>query len=205
MTEIRLSPAMRLGVIVAGLAMLLMVSGIFAQLIVLQDTNDRIHATDGKISDLKGEVDPILDAVRPLIGDARPALRNARALANPLSATLDDVSAAAEEAPPLARAARTLIGESLPMVEALKAALPEVRALLPAVSGFLGEAKQRALLQRADAAISAALHIESIQTRSVRLIRRQLAIQKQTLAVQLEALGHIESLDRKTGGQFPPG
>ena len=215
MTEIRLSPAMRLGVIVAGVAMLLMVGGIFAQLLVLQDTNDRIHATDGKISDLKGEVDPILDVVRPLIGDARPAVREARALADPLSATLDDVSTAAEEAPPLARAVRTVIGRSIPLIDTLRAeslplldtvrlSLTELRDLMPKAVGFLDEAKRRALLARADAAIAAALHIESIQERSLRAIRKQLAIQKQTLAVQLEALDHIESLDAKTGGEFPP-
>ena len=208
MTEIRLSPAMRAGVLIAGVVLLLMAGGIFAQLIVLQDSNDRIHAQDAKIGDLKSEVDPMLNAVRPLIAKSRPVLRKASRLADPLTATLDDVSAAAEEAPQLARAVRTLIGASLPVVDALRITLseanpllPEVRALVPELRGLLPEL--RGLLPRADDAISATLHVESIQTRSIRMIRRQLQIQKRTLAVQLEALGHIESLDTKTGGQFP--
>jgi hypothetical protein len=212
MTEIKLSPAMRVGVLVAGAVLLLMAGGIFAQLLVLQDSNDRIHAQDEKIGELKSDVDPILDLVGPLVRETRPTLREARQLAGPLGETADDVSAALEPAPQLVRGVLALVGRSLPMVDTLQAALPEaqlliseLRAVVPAAARFLDETERRALLARADAAVSAALHIESIQVQSLRAIRRQLAIQKETLAVQLEALEHIESLDAKTGGEFPPG
>jgi hypothetical protein len=113
---------------------------------------------------------------------------------------------------------RTLVGDSLPVVEtlrltlpevrgvipALSALLPELRALLPDAAAFLDEAERRALLRRTDSAVSATLHLESLQSRSLRLQKRQLAIQSETLAIQREALDHIESLDRKTGGEFPP-
>jgi hypothetical protein len=202
---------MRLGAILAGAVLVLMAGGIFAQLLVLQDSNDRIHAQDEKIGDLKSEVDPLLDLVGPFVGDARPALREARQLAGPLGETADEVSAALEPAPRLVRGVIALVGRSLPVVDTLHATLPEVRTLmselrtvLPAAASFLDEAARRELLRRADSAISAALHIESIQVRSLRLIRQQLAIQRETLGVQREALGHIESLDAKTGGEFPP-
>jgi ABC-type transporter Mla subunit MlaD len=219
MTEIRLSAAMRAGVLIAGAVLLLMAGGIFAQLLVLQDSNDRIHAQDAKIGELRSDVEPILDTLRPLLADTRPVLREARQLAGPLSETADDVSAALEPAPRLIRGVLALVGRSLPVVDSLQATLPEVRgvlpelatllpelrSLLPQATEFLGEAERRRLLRRADAAISATLHLESLQSRSLRVVRRQLAIQEETLAVQLKALEHVESLDRKTGGEFPPG
>jgi ABC-type transporter Mla subunit MlaD len=210
---------MRLGAIFAGAVLVLMAGGIFAQLLVLQDSNDRIHAQDEKIGDLRADAEPILDTLRPLLDEtgpvlreAGPALQEARRLAGPLGETADDVSAALEPAPQLVRGVLALVGRTLPVVDMLQATMPEVRtlmselrAVLPAASEFLDEAARRELLRRADAAVSATLHIESIQVRSLRTIRRQLAIQEETLAIQKQALEHIESLDRKTGGEFPPG
>src|SRR5688500_702992 len=197
MTEIKLSPAMRVGVLVAGAVLLLMAGGIFAQLLVLQDSNDRIHAQDEKIGELRADAEPILETLRPLLGETRPVLRDARQLAGPLGETAADVSAALEPAPQLVRAVLALVGQALPAVETLQATLPdarllisELRAVIPAAASFLDETARRELLRRADAAISAALHLEPLQVRSLRAIRRQLAIQKQTLAVQVEALDH---------------
>ena len=224
-TEIRLSPAMKVGALVAGALLVLMAGGIFAQLLVLQDSNDRIHAQDDKIGDLRSEVDPILDTLQPLLGDTRPLVREARALTEPFNRTAGDLSAAAETAPQVAAAVRTLVGESLPVVETLRLAVPEIRGvlpeleallpelravlpqlrtLLPQASQFLDEAERRAFLRRADAAVSAALELESLQSRSLKLQTQQIGILRETLGIQREALEHIESIDRKTGGQFPP-
>ncbi len=212
MTEVRLSPATRVGALIAGALLLLIAGGIFAQLLVLQDSNDRIHAQDEKIGDLRADAEPILDTLRPLLDETRPVLREARQLAGPLGDTADDVSAALEPAPRLVRGVLALVGRTLPVVDSLSATLPEVRtfiselrAVLPEASGFLDEAARRELLRRADAAIAATLHLETLQSRSLRTIRRQLAIQEEKLAKQKQALEHIESLDRKTGGGFPPG
>jgi len=48
----RLNPRQRAAVIFAGALLLLQAGGIFAQLVVLTDSNDRIHAQDAKIGDL---------------------------------------------------------------------------------------------------------------------------------------------------------
>jgi hypothetical protein len=203
--QLRLSPRQRLAVSIAGLLLVLQAGGIFAQLVVLSDSNDRIHAQDAKIGDLRRDAEPLLAALRPLVRETRPLVREARAVGDPLRRSLDDVSAAAEAAPPALRAARVLVGRSLPLVESLQLALPELRALLPRAAAFLDEAARRALLRRADEAVSAALHLESLQSTALRLQRRQFAVQRETLAIQREALGHIRSLDRKTGGQLPAG
>ena len=193
--------------------------GIFALLAVLSDANDRIHAQDAKIGDLRRDAEPLLEAVRPLAEELRPLVREARALRRPLGRTLEDVAAAAEAAPPALRAARVLVGRSLPVVDALRhflpgasalvpelrALLPELRAVLPRASRFLDETERRALLRRADQAISATLRLESLQSRALRLQVRQFGVLEETLAIQREALVHIRSLDRKTGGQLPTG
>jgi hypothetical protein len=132
---------------------------------------------------------------------------------------MEDLAAAAEAAPPALRAARVLVGRSLPVVDALRhllpgasalvpelrALLPELRAVLPRATRFLAETERRGLLRRADEAISATLHLESLQSRALRLQVRQVGVQEETLAIQREALVHIRSLDRKTGGQLPAG
>jgi ABC-type transporter Mla subunit MlaD len=197
--------------------LVLQAGGIFAQLVVLSDSNDRIHAQDAKIADLRRDAAPVLDAVRPLAEELRPLVREARALRRPATRTLEDLAAAAEAAPPALRAARVLVGRSLPVVDALRhflpgasalvpelrALLPELRALLPRAARFLGETERRALLRRAGQAITATLDLEALQRRSLRLQERQLGVLGETLTIQREALVHIRSLDRKTGGQLP--
>jgi ABC-type transporter Mla subunit MlaD len=197
----------------------LQAGGIYAQLAVLADSNDRIHAQDAKIADLRRDAEPVLEALRPLLAETRPLVREARGLRRPLGRTLEDVAAAAEAAPPALRAARVLVGRSLPVVDALwrllpgagalvpelRALLPELRAVLPRAARFLDETERRALLRRADEAISATLRLESLQSRALQLQARQFGVLEETLAIQREALVHIRSLDRKTGGQLPTG
>jgi ABC-type transporter Mla subunit MlaD len=170
---------------------------------VLSDANDRIHAQDAKIADLRADAEPVLRAVRPLVRETRPLVRDARALRRPLTRTLEDLAAAAQEAPPALRAARVLVGRSLPVIESLQAVLPELRAVLPRAARFLDETERRALLRRADEAVSATLHLESLQIRALRLQERQFDVQDETLAIQRRALRHIRSIDRRTGGGAP--
>jgi ABC-type transporter Mla subunit MlaD len=186
--------------------LLVMAGGIFALLVVLQDANDRIHAQDAKIGDLQREIEPVLDVARPLAREARPLVRSARGLVRPVARTAEDLSAAAEEAPQVARAVRTGIARALPLIDALQRAVPELRAVLPRAARFLDEAERRSLISRADAAVAATLHLESLQIRQLRTARQQLAIQNETLAIQKKALVHIESIDRRTGGALdgPP-
>jgi hypothetical protein len=211
-TGLHLSPRQRAAVLVAGTLLVLQVAGIFAQLVVLSDSNDRIHAQDAKIGELRSDVGPVLDLARPLAEEARPLVRSARGLTGPLARTADDLSLAADEVPPLARGGRRLVGEALPLVAAAREALPELtalmselRALVPGATRFLHEAERRALLARADAAISATLRLESLQTRQLSTARTQLRIQQRTLAIQREALTHIRNIDRRTGGDLPAG
>jgi hypothetical protein len=43
-----------------------------------------------------------------------------------------------------------------------------------------------------------------VQRKTLRVQRNSRDIQARTLTVQIDALQHIESIDRKTGGQLPP-
>lgn len=197
MTELRLSPAARAGAVLFALVTLGVLA---AQLMVLRDSNDRIHAQDRKIADLRHETEPLFDALRPLVADTAPLVREATELVQPLARSADDVSRAAEQAPPLVNAVRALAGESVPLVQDLRPLIAQLRPLLALSASLLDETRRRELLRRADAAIDAVLHVEQLQTATLAAQRRSLRIQLDALRVQRQSLRHVRSVDRKTGG-----
>jgi hypothetical protein len=181
------------------------------QLGVLRDSQRHIAATDRKVTRVIRGTQPVIDDARPVVGDigdlvkaAAPLVRGARPLVAALS-RLDPVGIGAS-----IRVAGTLAGR-LSEGDRLVRAVDESAALLDALgrAGFVGRTLRAAdlvpyitdILRRTLAVQRTTLEVQR-QSRSLQ--RRSLQVQLHTLAIQREALRHIRSIDRKTGGQVPP-
>jgi hypothetical protein len=193
------------------------------QLSVLQDSRRHIAQTDRKTARLLQRSEPVLDASRPL-------LREARGASGALRASRDELLAALRGLPATQRAVEAIAAASLPVLrnldgvdlrfvlgQALRAtrALTEhgrLKTLIESATAVLGVVRQRDLLARAGAALDVAPRAEALLRETLRVQRNTLAVQRRTLqaqldalAVQRESLRHIESIDRKTGGELPGG
>jgi hypothetical protein len=185
-------------VIGAVVAMLLMLGLLTWQLAVLKDSRGHIAAQDAKITRLLRGSEPVLREARPAAEDAQRLLR---------------------ASVPVVRSALPLIRGARPLVTALRA-LDTIRLdQVVNQSGALLEALARSgLLDRAVRAADLIPYIARIQELTLAVQRRSLDVQTDTrdiqvrayrvlrrsLAIQREALVHVRSIDRKTGGQVPP-
>jgi hypothetical protein len=203
------------------------------QLAVLTDSRKHIVAQDAKIARLYDAARPVVDQAEPLAREAKPLLRQAGPFVGHLRralGTLDrygpDLGQAATAVPPLLRATEALADGALPLVRGLDAAgLPRVAASADAVLGSLLEGGRLVGVLDATGQILARVRAEDLISRSAhaarvtpRRMRRLVRIQRRTLRVQLQsrdiqaqtlaemrrAVAAVESIDRKTGGRFPP-
>lgn len=186
------------------------------QLGVLADSRDHIESQDRKISALyRGaqpavhQAEPLVRAARPLVLGAVPLVRAARTALTALDGSRALLGDAAAALPPLMRVTQALAANALPLVHDLQAA--GAAHVVAGADDLLAQLRAQDLIARASR--SAALTPElvrlqrrllAIQMTTLRVQRQSRAIQQRTLEVQLRALAAIESLDRKTGGRFPP-
>jgi hypothetical protein len=223
--DIGLPPAGKLAVAGGALLLVVMVGLLVAQLSVLADSREHIVAQDRKINRIVkgtdpvlGEIEPAADDVRALIGEARPLAREATPFVRDLRAAMI----------PLLRDLRGAdLRSAIEVTASLAATLQENGRLVTLVD--LGSDLIRGLrdsefiprtLRAADLVpemrwiLGRTLRVQSdtlrTQRRTLRVQRQTRAIQKQTLAIQQrllaiqeEALVHIRSIDRKTGGPAP--
>jgi hypothetical protein len=227
--DISLSPAGKLAVFAGGLLLLAVTVLLVAQLSILADSREHIVAQDRKINRLlKGagpvldEAEPLADEARGLVREARPLVRDARPLARDARPLLREARPLVREARPflrdlhasmvpLLRELRTievqplirLVDQSNEVIDALRASeaiprtlraadvVPEMARLLAAT---LGVQQETLRVQRSSFRVNR-------QNRDVQ--RQALAILQRSLAVQEEALVHVRSIDRKTGGTAP--
>jgi hypothetical protein len=181
------------------------------QLGVLKDSQGHIAAQDRKITRLMRGSQPVIDDARPVVGDigdlvdaAAPVVRGARPLVAALR-QLDPVGIGTAISVTGHLAGRLSEGDRLVR------AVDETTALLDALghAGFVSRTLRAAdLVPYITGILRRTLRVQlttlEIQRDSRAIQRRSLRVQLRTLAIQQEALRHIRSIDRKTGGQVPP-
>lgn len=170
----------------AGAALLLvsMVALLGATLVVLADSREHIVAQDRKINRIVKGTDPVLDEVEPvaddaraLLGQATPFVRDLRATMIPLLREFDTgrLFAFVDLGTDLAQGLR----DSAFIPRTLRAA-----DLVPVMKQILAETLD-------------------VQRATYGTQRQTLAILQRSLTAQEEALVHVRSIDRKTGGPAP--
>jgi chromosome segregation ATPase len=195
----------------AGLLLVLLVVGIGMIVVILKDSRDHIAAQDKKTAVLLQKVQaaqPTAKQVPALLDQARPVVRSLGRAIGPVRRAISATSLATEHLPTLVRAAdaiaRVVLEHRDPLADALDSTnrlLAEIRQQnLVAVSAEA--ARETPPLVRELLRIQVAT-LET-QKRSLRAQKRSLRTQLTTLAIQREALVHIRSIDRKTGGTVPP-
>jgi hypothetical protein len=209
------------GVVAAGMLATMIVLLAMA-LAVLQDSRSHIESQDAKAGALLRNARPPLRTVRPLIEDARPVVARLPALFDAVGATGEDLEAAVVRLPNLVVSAETLINETVPLVENLSAADPgqtlvaareligalteddrlidsldEGRALAEQGRDFLDQVGNLRLPERAAKSSKRLRLLLEVQ-------RKAYQVQLQSIEIQRQTLVHARSLDRKTGGTFPP-
>jgi hypothetical protein len=196
--DISMPPAGKLALAGAGILLVAMVALLIAMLSVLSDSREHIVAQDRKINRIVKGADPLLGQVKPVADDARTLLRQGTPFVRDLRATmiplLRDLHGSrlfefVDLGSDLVRGLRD--SEFIPRTLRAADLVPEMKLILAQTL-----AVQRATL--------------NTQQRTLRLQRRTFAlqrdsrdIQRTTLAIQRQALVHIRSIDRKTGGTPP--
>jgi hypothetical protein len=167
-----------------------MVTLLAIQLAVLKDSREHIRSQDAKVTALYNGARGALDDAQPVASQAAPLARQARRTLSAVSASRGDIVDAAVAIPPLLRATGALADNALPL---------------------LALVRDTDLVQKAAAAADMAPDVIALQQRllrvqltTLRTQRASLRTQLATLEIQRQALTHIESIDRKTGGQVPP-
>jgi hypothetical protein len=195
--------------------MLTMVGLLVAQLAILSDSRDHIVAQDRKINRIVkesgpvlGELEPALAELEPALADLRPALADLRPALRNLDPALRDLPATTREVRAAMRALNDgqlvdFLDLSSQLVRGLRDSefIPRtLRAadLVPEMTAILREtlAVQRNTLRTQRRTLKVQRQTRAIQ-------RETVAIQRRLLVIQEEALVHIRSIDRKTGGTAP--
>jgi hypothetical protein len=164
-----------------GLLLVFMAIGIGMLVVILKDSRDHIRAQDKKTAVLLQKVQaaqPTASQVPELLDQARPVVRRLGRAAKPVEAALTSTARATEQLPELARITEALAHQSFPVLSDIREA--DLAATPPLIRELL--------------------HIQRV---TLDVQRRSLRTQLTTLEIQREALKHIESIDRKTGGTVP--
>lgn len=200
----------------AGLLLVLMVAGIATQIVILQDSRNHIRAQDAKLAlavSAAREAAPKARAaarqVAPLIRDAHPVVEQIGDAIGPLKRSGGSLATATEDLPRLIRSSQALASYALPLLSDLSNRARLTRAL-DATNEMLDRVRSDDLIHLSARAARDAPELVRLQRRllrvqlaTLRTQRQSLETQLRTLTVQQEALKHIESIDRKTGGPVP--
>lgn len=201
-------PALAWVAVIGGaLLLVVMVTLLAIQLAVLKDSQQHIESQDAKITALTEQTRPALDAAEPAIRDLRPLIRQARRALRQIDGGA--VALAVEEVAPLLRTARALAAAGVPLLRELEAA--HIGAFVANADALLARIADTQLIERASHGASLAPRAVRLLKRTLRVQKTTLTVQRQTLDAQLTGLGiqrrtmrAAESLDRKSGGTFPP-
>jgi hypothetical protein len=193
--------------IVAGVLLVLLVAGIAIQIAILQDSRDHIEAQDAKAALLlrqSREATPAAQEAVPLIRDARPLVRKLRSAIGPLLGSGSSLAAATARLPTLVRTVQLLATAALPVL----AERDRLVRALDATTDLIAEIRDENLIEVSATAARKAPRLMRrllrIQLVTLETQKRSLETQLKTLDIQRQALVHIESIDRKTGGTLPP-
>ena len=205
--------------------MVTMVVLLVAQLAILRDSREHIVAQDRKINRIVKGTDPVLDELEPVADDARGALRQATPFIRDLRSTMvpllrelrgSELTAAIDVTARLVTSLQhegrlvRLVDQGNELIDALRASEFIPRTLRAAdlapeafrVATEVLEVQRRTLhTQRRTLKVQRQTRAVQKETRAIQ--KQTLVIQQRLLAIQEEALVHIRSIDRKTGGPAP--
>jgi hypothetical protein len=224
-----LHPLAAAGLIGAGVMLLLLVVGIAVLIVILQDSRDHIRAQDEKTAVLLRSLraaTPTARQVPPLIAETRPVVRALGRAIRPANEALAATADATVRLPALVRTTETLARFGVPVLAALgqvnlahvlraggtvaESVLQRDRlvAALDSANEVLAQVRDENLVPvAADAARQTPRlmrRLLRVQLDTLTTQKRSLRTQLKTLDIQRQALVHIESIDRKTGGPVPP-
>jgi hypothetical protein len=232
-TEPRVRPSLHplaaIGLIAAGIMLVLLVIGIGALIVILKDSRDHIRAQDAKtavlLSDLHAATPTARKAV-PLIGEVRPVVRSVGRAVGPIDEAVGATATATERLPVLVRATEALAQVAFPVLadlgqvnlarvlnaggSAAQTVLSRDRLAnaLDSTNQLIAEVRAQNLVPASARAArdTPALirRLVRLQLASLRTQRTSLQTQLTTLDIQRQALVSIKSIDRKTGGSVPP-
>lgn len=200
----------------AGLLLVLMVVGIGIQIGILQDSRNHIRAQDAKLALALRKAEsaepaakqavPLIQQATPLIQQATPVVRKVSRAIGPLTRSGSSLAAATENLPRLVRTTQALAAVALPALTDVRRA--DLARSLAAINAMLDEVRREDLIGVAARAGRRTprymRRLIRIQIVTLETQKRSLETQLQTLDIQRQALAHIESIDRKTGGTAPP-
>jgi hypothetical protein len=182
-----------------GLLLVFMAVGIAMLVVILKDSRDHIRAQDKKTAVLLQKVQaaqPTASQVPELLDQARPVVRRLGKAAGPIQEAITSTAQATERLPMLVRATEALAREGIPVLNDIRSA--DLARVLPETRRAVEETPP--LIRRL---LDIQLATLDIQRVTLDVQRRSLRTQLTTLEIQREALKHIESIDRKTGGTVP--
>jgi hypothetical protein len=182
-----------------GLLLVLMTVGIAILVVILKDSRDHIRAQDKKTAVLLQKVQaaqPTASQVPELLDQARPVVRRLGRAVGPVQDAITSTAEATERLPMLVRATEALAREGIPVLSDIRAA--DLARVLPETRRAVEETPP--LIRRL---LDIQLATLDVQRVTLDIQRRSLHTQLTTLGIQREALRHIESIDRKTGGTVP--
>lgn len=195
-------PAGKLALVGGGALLVAMVALLIAQLSILADSREHIVAQDRKINRIVKGTDPVFDEVQPVADDARALLEQATPFVRDLRATMIPLlrefdTAQLFEFVDLSSDLIRGLRDSAFIPRTLRAAdlVPEMRRILAETLDI-----QRMTLVTQRETLGTQRQTLAIQRESRDLQRQTFAILQRSLAVQEEALVHVRSIDRKTGG-----
>jgi hypothetical protein len=195
--------------IAAGLLLVLLVVGIGVQIAILQDSREHIRAQDAKLALVVGKVEqaePFAEEAAPLIRQAGPLVRKVSRAIGPLTEAGAELASSTENLPRLVRTTQALAAVTLPALTDLRRA--ELANTLHATNEALARVRAEDLIGVAARAGRRTPRLMRrllrIQIATLETQKRSLETQLATLEIQRQALVHIESIDRKTGGTAPP-
>jgi hypothetical protein len=187
-----------------GLLLVLMVVGIAMLVVILKDSRDHIRAQDRKTAVLLQKLQaatPTAKQVPALLDQARPVVRSFGRAIGPVQRAISATAVATERLPMLVRATGAIANVVVDSRDPLTNALNSTNRLLAEVRD------QNLVAVSAQAARDTPPLIREllrVQLLTLRIQKRSLRTQLTTLETQRQALRHIESIDRKTGGTVPP-
>jgi hypothetical protein len=206
--EPRLPPLAWTVLIGAGLLLVLLVVGIGIQIAILKDSREHIAAQDAKLALVVSKVreaEPTARAAAPLIRQAAPLVRKVSRAIGPLTRSGGSLATATENLPRLIRTTQALAAVALPALSDVRRA--NLVGALEATNQMLAQVRAEDLIgvtaraaRRTPRLMRRLLRIQLI---TLTTQKRSLETQLETLDIQRQALVHIESIDRKTGGPAP--
>jgi hypothetical protein len=186
-----------------GLLLVLMVVGIAMLVAILKDSRDHIRAQDAKTAVLLEKLraaTPTARQVPALLDEARPAVRSFGRAIKPVRRAIGATAVATERLPMLIRAAGAIASVVVDIRDPLTTALDSANRLLAQV---LEQNLVPLSAQAARETPPLLRELLRVQRVTLRAQKRALRTQVVTLGIQRQALKHIESIDRKTGGNVP--